>query len=131
MDLEIYYHAPVGFNLLFEDQIISIEKDSVYQKIIYCPEFKEYKLRVQCNNIDVTSSPIEIKRLVFDNFWELSGEKIARGHNIYDDSYKKYAKNHGIEIVEPVIDNHWLFFTGELVFTFFHPIHEYIHKTLY
>lgn len=131
MYLEIYYHAPIGFNIKFEDQLIYITKNSNYQKINYIPEIKEYNLRFCCDDIAVTNNPVVIETIVFDNFWRISGEEIARGRNVYTEEYKKYAVDNSISIDYSVVNNHQLFFTGELIYTFSHPIYKYVEKTLY
>lgn len=131
MDLEIYYHAPIGFNIKFEDQLIVITKNSNYQKISYVPEIREYNLRFCCDNIAIANNPVVVKSIVFDNFWKISGKKIARGRNIYTEDYKKYAVDNNLTIDYSVVDNHQLFFTGELIYTFSHPVYEYVEKTLY
>ena len=131
MDLEIYYHAPIGFNIKFEDQLIAITKNSNYQKISYIPEIREYNLRFFCFDIAVTNNPVVIETIVFDNFWRISGEKIARGRNVYTEEYKKYAVDNSLYIDYSVANNNQLFFTGVLIYTFSHPIYKYVEKTLY
>jgi len=132
MNLDLYFSAGVDFEVIFENQVFNISKDTDSIRISYDPEFdKIFKLRLRSDNPRITEQPVVVNKIVFDDFWELCGNKIARGQNIYSEHYIEFANSKNITVDYSVVDNHILFFTGELIFSFSHPIHEYLDQAFY
>ena len=128
MQLDISFCAKTNFEILFEEQHFDVDQSSQCLTINYKPKFQtRYNLIVRCSNPMIRSNHVEITKLQFDNFWCLEGNKVAIAKNVYDIKYMEYAKIHNIEIDYTVENNNLLFFTGNLVYTFYHPITDFIH----
>jgi hypothetical protein len=125
MIIEIKFTAEIDFVIELNGAAYQIKKQSTSVRLEYIPEFnKTYTLSIISTDFKILEYPITIIELIFDDFWSLTGNRVSRGSNIYDDSYIKYASDNNINISHEVHDNCILFFTGRLDFTFTHPIYE-------
>ena len=131
MNLEIYFESPLDFHINFDGQQQQIKAGTDYAKFTYQPEFnKEYNLVICCDNTEIVKHNIEIKRIIFDDYWIIENERVAFGKNTYSDEYVKYAVDQGVPIDYTVNDNHLMFFMGTLSFTFRHPIYKFYENSL-
>ena len=127
MQLEIFFNAEIDFKLTFETQQFDMAA-GIYSKIIeYIPMYdygKQYNLSVSCHDPLICTKNVKITKIIFDEFWELEGTKVAIGKNVYSNNYIPSSAS---SIDYTVNDNNVLFFTGELIYTFYHPIQDFIH----
>ena len=128
MQLEIFFNAGTEFEILFNEQHFNVSAGSESLRIDYHNEYKKlYDIIIKCNNTEVLTKNIEITKIIFDNFWVLDNHRVAIAKNLYDSRYVDYANKNNIDIDYNVHNNNLLFFTGELVYTFYHPIWKFIH----
>jgi hypothetical protein len=128
MQLEVFFKADVEFEIIFEDQHIFVPASDSSLVIAYDHKYrKPYELIIRCNNPRILDRNIEITKIMFDDFWQLEGNRTAIAKNVYDEHYISYAKNKIIDINYNVTNNNIMFFTGELRYKFYHPITDFIH----
>ena len=119
MNLKISVNAGTPFYVRFLKQINHYDAGEHVVSFDYDSDFNtEYDFYVGTVDTSVSSKNIEVTKIEFDNFWQLSGNKVCIGENIY------FAKDNNNL---PVTDNNLLFFAGELKFSFYHPIYKFIH----
>jgi hypothetical protein len=128
MKLEIFYSAGTDFNIFFDNQTVSVKSGTGSHVFDYQPNYdKIYSIRINCDNTKIMSHPVEITMIIFDEFWRVTGNKLGIGKNIYHSNFVNYANINSIKVDYSVTDNHILFFMGDLIFEFFHPIRDFIH----
>lgn len=130
MHLDVYYSANQDFKIIFEDQEIEVLANSTHTQITYSSKYNYiFTLKIQCFDPNVMRDHIRVDKLVFDDYWTLEGPRLNIGKNVYDTSYLEYTTAHNIP-VNLVNNNCTLFFMGELVFEYTHPIQEFFDNNL-
>ena len=130
MDLDIYYSSKHDFQIQFNDRVIPARATDGHVKIEYESNYTHlFTFKIQCFDPKVINDYITVTKIVFDNYWTLVGPRLNIGTNVYSSKYIEYASAHNIP-VNDIDNNSTLFFMGELVFKYTHPIQEFFNNNL-
>jgi len=130
MNLEISYSkTTIDLEIILNDVEYSAPAGSTSLVIEYYPVLRQPNtLQIRCYNPEIIKYPVQITKIMFDNFWCLEGNRTMIARNLYSVKYIDYAKENNLFIDHNVNDNNNLFFMGDLIYSFYHPIQEFIHE---